>query len=71
MTTTELELKTRRFTARMSDQQVARLHEVIEDILDERAFDRSAAGNFKSVPGEEVEARLIKKFGPKFARSLT
>ena len=71
MTATELELKARRFTAKMNNRELDKLIGIIEDIRDVRAVERSIAGKFRSVPGEEVEARLIKKFGPKFARSLT
>ena len=67
MTTTELELKTRRFAAKMSDKQVASLHEIIEDILDARAVERSLAGKGgKTVSWKVVEADLVKRLGLKF-----
>jgi hypothetical protein len=62
MTTSELELKTKRFTARMSDKQLAKLHEIIEDIFDTRAVkdfrERRAKGKVKLTPMTEVEAEL-------------
>jgi hypothetical protein len=74
MTTTELELKTNRFTAGMNDRDLAQVEELIEDLRDAQAYDRArrrlAESGGKTVPGEEVEAWLVKKFGPAFARSL-
>ncbi|MDR1144527.1 MAG: hypothetical protein LBK71_00105 [Verrucomicrobiales bacterium] len=71
MTATELELKAKRFTAKMNDKQLGRLHEIIEDIRDVRAYDharkRLAASDGKTVPWETVKARLGKKFGLKFS----
>jgi hypothetical protein len=62
----KLETKSRHFTAKMSDRELEKLIGIIEDILDERAIDRSLAGKYPSVPGEKVEAYLTKKFGLKF-----
>ena len=62
MTTTELELKTKRFTAKLNNRQVAKLHEIIEDILDARAVDnfrkRRDAGKARLIPMAELEAEL-------------
>ena len=70
MTTTEIEIKTRSFADSLNKRELCKAASIIEDILDERAFDRSIVSNFKTTPLEEVEARLIKKFGPELARRL-
>ena len=67
MTASELELKTKRFTAKLNDKQLAKVHEIIEDIRDVRAYDRARkelnAGRAKLMTHEEVKAMLDKKFG--------
>jgi hypothetical protein len=63
MTTSELELKTRRFTAKLNDRELKKTIALIEEVLDERTFDRSVAGRLPSRPWTEIRAELDKKFG--------
>ncbi|MDR1144525.1 MAG: hypothetical protein LBK71_00095 [Verrucomicrobiales bacterium] len=58
MTTSELELKARRFTARMNRRQLCKLHEIIEDFIDGRDIDRIRARKEKLIPHKEVKAML-------------
>jgi hypothetical protein len=67
MTASELELKTRRFTAKMSDKELDKLIGIIEDIRDARSIERSLAGGFKTTPWEEIRDELDQRFGIKSA----
>jgi hypothetical protein len=71
MTVTELELKARRFAAKMSDKELDKLIGIIEDIRDARAIERSLAKRQPSVSGEDMETYLARKFGSKFKQLLT
>jgi predicted DNA-binding protein len=70
MTTTELTLKARRFTAKMSVTELRKTHAIIEEMIEDAIDARDAAriskrireGKEKTFTHEEVKAMLDKKF---------
>jgi hypothetical protein len=63
MTTSELELKTRRFAARMNDKELSKAQEILDDIRLIRRADAISAQKNKLVPWEVIKARLDQRFG--------
>jgi predicted DNA-binding protein len=65
MTSFEIERKTRRFAARMTDRQLRKVQETIEDIRDARLIDstleRIRAGKERTFSHQEVKAMLDEK----------
>jgi hypothetical protein len=66
MTTSELALKTKRFTARMNRRQLCKVYEIIEELIDsqdvDRILKRKESGKEKWVSHETVKAKLEKRF---------
>jgi predicted DNA-binding protein len=65
MTNSEIEVKTRRFAAGMSDRQLCRVRETIEDIRDamlvDCALQRIREGRERTFSHREVKAMLDEK----------